>query len=68
MVNNKTNISLKGEFSLKKYSLRLQAITISLYHLQNKSPGLARKGYFHWKIHIVTFIDKYWEVLFRKDM
>ncbi|KAK4878550.1 hypothetical protein RN001_011056 [Aquatica leii] len=45
----------------------LQAILLVLYHMQTRSPGLARKGYFHWKIHIAAFIDRNWDILFRKD-
>ncbi|KAG5890847.1 hypothetical protein JTB14_016280 [Gonioctena quinquepunctata] len=42
----------------------LQVIVLVLYHLQNKSPGLAQKGFFHWRHHIGKFIDKHWEILF----
>lgn len=45
----------------------LQVIVLVLYHLQNKSPGLARKGFFHWRHHVATFIDKNWEILFPSD-
>lgn len=46
---------------------RLQIIVLVLYHLQHKSPGLARKGFFHWRHHVATFIDKNWEILFPSD-
>lgn len=46
---------------------RLQAIVLSLYHLQVKSGGLARNGFFHWRHHIVSFIDRNWNVLFPND-
>ncbi|XP_018574552.1 cysteine-rich protein 2-binding protein isoform X2 [Anoplophora glabripennis] len=39
-----------------------------LYHLQTKSPGLARKGFFHWRNHVATFIDRNWEILFPSDI
>lgn len=42
----------------------LQVIVLVLYHLNTKSPGLARKGFYHWRFHIATFIDKNWENLF----
>nr|XP_022913909.1 cysteine-rich protein 2-binding protein [Onthophagus taurus] len=45
----------------------VQVITLILHHMQTRTPGLARKGYFHWKTHIATFITKYWDVLFSKD-
>ncbi|XP_019869949.1 cysteine-rich protein 2-binding protein isoform X2 [Aethina tumida] len=46
----------------------LQVINLVLYHLQNKSPGLARKGFFHWRNHVATFVDKNWEILFSSDV
>ncbi|XP_057661733.1 cysteine-rich protein 2-binding protein isoform X1 [Diorhabda carinulata] len=45
----------------------LQVIVLVLYHLQHKSPGLARKGFFHWRHHVATFVDKNWEILFPSD-
>ncbi|KAF5303333.1 hypothetical protein FQA39_LY10072 [Lamprigera yunnana] len=45
----------------------LQAILLVLYHMQIRSPGLARKGFFHWKLHLAAFIDRHWDVIFRKD-
>ncbi|KAJ8925557.1 hypothetical protein NQ315_009397 [Exocentrus adspersus] len=47
---------------------KLQIIVLVLYHLQAKSPGLARKGFFHWRNHVATFIDRNWEVLFPCDV
>lgn len=47
---------------------RLQIICLVLHHLQTKSPGLARKGFFHWRHHIATFIDRHWEVIFPMDV
>ncbi|XP_045474134.1 cysteine-rich protein 2-binding protein isoform X2 [Harmonia axyridis] len=44
----------------------LQVIVLVLYHLNTKSPGLAKKGFFHWKFQIAAFIEKNWEVLFTK--
>ncbi|CAG9853603.1 unnamed protein product [Phyllotreta striolata] len=42
----------------------LQVIVLVLYHLQHKCPGLARKGFFHWRHHVAIFIDKNWDMLF----
>ncbi|XP_013114167.2 cysteine-rich protein 2-binding protein [Stomoxys calcitrans] len=42
----------------------LLVITLTLYNLSIKSKGLSRNGYFHWRTHIVNFIDKNWEYLF----
>ncbi|KAF7268609.1 ada2a-containing complex component 2 [Rhynchophorus ferrugineus] len=46
----------------------LQAISLSLYHLQSKSAGLSRNGFFHWRDHIVSFIDRNWDVLFPNEV
>ncbi|ERL91327.1 hypothetical protein D910_08659 [Dendroctonus ponderosae] len=43
------------------------AIVLSLYHLQVKSGGLARNGFFHWRHHIVSFIDRNWNILFPNE-
>ncbi|KAJ8957659.1 hypothetical protein NQ318_017551 [Aromia moschata] len=53
-------------FSRNKLSW-LQVITLVLYHLQTKSLGLARKGFFHWRNHVATFIDRNWDILFSGD-
>ncbi|XP_005191966.1 cysteine-rich protein 2-binding protein [Musca domestica] len=42
----------------------LMVITLTLYNLSIKSKGLSRHGYFHWRTHIVNFIDKNWDYLF----
>ncbi|XP_037816829.1 cysteine-rich protein 2-binding protein [Lucilia sericata] len=42
----------------------LLVITMALYNLSIKSKGLSRHGYFHWRTHIVNFIDKNWDYLF----
>ncbi|XP_017785096.1 PREDICTED: cysteine-rich protein 2-binding protein [Nicrophorus vespilloides] len=44
-----------------------QAIVLVLHHINKKNPGLARKGYFHWKMHLATLIDKHWDIIFPKD-
>ncbi|XP_044263521.1 cysteine-rich protein 2-binding protein isoform X2 [Tribolium madens] len=45
----------------------LKVLVLALYHLQSRSPGLGRKGYFHWRNHIASLIDKNWEILFLRD-
>ncbi|XP_066143621.1 cysteine-rich protein 2-binding protein [Euwallacea fornicatus] len=45
----------------------LQALVLVLYHMQNKSGGLARNGFFHWRHHIVNFIDCNWDILFPNE-
>uniref|UniRef100_A0A1A9UMT0 N-acetyltransferase domain-containing protein n=1 Tax=Glossina austeni TaxID=7395 RepID=A0A1A9UMT0_GLOAU len=43
----------------------LLVIVLTLYNLSIKSKGLSRHhGYFHWRTHIVSFIDKNWNYLF----
>lgn len=46
----------------------LLVITLALYNLSIKSKGLSRHGYFHWRTHIVNFIDKNWDYLFDPAM
>ncbi|XP_060528498.1 cysteine-rich protein 2-binding protein [Cylas formicarius] len=46
----------------------LQVINLALYHLQTRSSGLARNGFFHWRNHIVSFIDRNWETFFPGDI
>lgn len=46
----------------------LMVITLTLYNLSIKSKGLSRHGYFHWRTHIVNFIDKNWDYLFDPTM
>lgn len=45
----------------------LQIIILVLYHLLKTNPGLARRGFFHWRNHISTFIDRKWDVIFPVD-
>lgn len=47
---------------------RLQALVLAMYHLQVKSGGLARNGFFHWRHHLVDFIDRNWSILFPADI
>lgn len=37
---------------------------MAIYNLSIKSRGLSRLGYFHWRTHIVNYIDKNWEYIF----
>ncbi|XP_063908041.1 cysteine-rich protein 2-binding protein [Zophobas morio] len=54
------------EFVREKMSW-LKVLVLVLYHLQARSPGLGRKGYFHWRNHVASLIDKNWESLFLKE-
>lgn len=57
-----------SEIFLREKMPWLQAILLSMHHLRNKSPGIANNGFFHWKTHLVSFLDKKWSVLFPKDL
>ncbi|KAK9891085.1 hypothetical protein WA026_013408 [Henosepilachna vigintioctopunctata] len=56
----------KSEVFVRDKLSWLQVIVLVLYHLNTKSSGLARKGFFHWRFHIATFINKNWDILFTK--
>ncbi|XP_055837948.1 cysteine-rich protein 2-binding protein [Episyrphus balteatus] len=45
----------------------LMIITMAIYNLSIKSNGLSHHGHFHWRTHIVSFIDKHWEHLFEPN-
>lgn len=46
----------------------LNAIILALYNLREKSSGISKRGYFHWKSDISTFVDKNWDYLFKKTV
>jgi len=46
----------------------LNVIVLTLYNLREKSSGISRRGYFHWKSDITAFVDKNWDLLFKKTM
>lgn len=46
----------------------LTTITLVLYNLREKSGGISRRGYFHWKSDISTFVDVNWNYLFKKTV
>lgn len=35
-------------------------IVLAMYNLSKKSQGTSRRGYFHWRSHIASFIDRNW--------
>lgn len=43
-------------------------IVLVLHHLHFKSIGTARNGYFHWRTHILKFIEKNWDILLPKNL
>lgn len=42
---------------------RTVTIILAIYNLSKKSQGLSHHGYFHWRTHIVHFIEKNWPML-----
>ncbi|XP_015597846.1 cysteine-rich protein 2-binding protein [Cephus cinctus] len=46
----------------------LNIIILTLYNLREKSSGISKRGYFHWKSDISTFVDRNWDYLFKKTV
>ncbi|XP_043255235.1 cysteine-rich protein 2-binding protein [Colletes gigas] len=46
----------------------LNVIVLTLYNLREKSSGISKRGYFHWKSDISTFVDRNWDCLFKKSV
>ncbi|XP_043792788.1 cysteine-rich protein 2-binding protein [Apis laboriosa] len=46
----------------------LNVIILTLYNLREKSSGISKRGYFHWKSDISTFVDRNWDFLFKKTV
>ncbi|EZA53926.1 Cysteine-rich protein 2-binding protein [Ooceraea biroi] len=46
----------------------LNVIILTLYNLHEKSSGISKRGYFHWKSDISTFVEKNWDNLFKKSV
>nr|XP_033324354.1 cysteine-rich protein 2-binding protein isoform X2 [Megalopta genalis] len=46
----------------------LNVIVLTLYNLREKSSGISKRGYFHWKSDISTFVDRNWDYLFKKTV
>ncbi|XP_012160091.1 cysteine-rich protein 2-binding protein isoform X2 [Ceratitis capitata] len=38
-------------------------VVLTLYNLSIKSKGLSHHGFFHWRSHIVSFVNKNWDFL-----
>ncbi|XP_052748789.1 cysteine-rich protein 2-binding protein isoform X2 [Galleria mellonella] len=43
---------------------RVNVILLTLHHLNRQSYGISNNGFFHYKIHICSFIDRHWHLLF----
>ncbi|KAG7311052.1 hypothetical protein JYU34_003909 [Plutella xylostella] len=42
----------------------VNVIYLTLFNLQQRSHGISNNGFFHYKTHICSFIDRNWEQLF----
>lgn len=43
-------------------------LALTLYNLREKSSGISKRGYFHWKSDISTFVDRNWDYLFQRGV
>ena len=43
----------------------LTVVMLSLYNLREKSSGISRRGYFHWKSNVSSFIEMNWDHLLK---
>ncbi|XP_067002272.2 cysteine-rich protein 2-binding protein [Anabrus simplex] len=41
----------------------INLIVLALYNLHKQAEGISQRGYFHWRIHICSFIEKHWNIL-----
>ncbi|KAH8413318.1 hypothetical protein KR009_009992, partial [Drosophila setifemur] len=55
--------SVKETFVRQKIPWLL-VLTLTLYNLAIKQKGLGHHGYFHWRTHIISFVDKNWNYIF----
>lgn len=46
----------------------LTVIVLTLYNLREKSSGISKRGYFHWKSDISCFVERNWDSLFKKTV
>ncbi|XP_012225753.1 cysteine-rich protein 2-binding protein isoform X2 [Linepithema humile] len=46
----------------------LNVIILTLYNLREKSSGISKRGYFHWKSDISSFVERNWDTLFKKTV
>ncbi|XP_072757244.1 cysteine-rich protein 2-binding protein [Anoplolepis gracilipes] len=46
----------------------LNVMILTLYNLREKSSGISKRGYFHWKSDVSSFVDKNWDYLFKKSV
>jgi hypothetical protein len=53
---------------MRHFCFRFSLIILTLYNLQHRSDGVSRLGYFHWKLHICSFIERHWNILLGSSM
>ncbi|XP_011647368.1 cysteine-rich protein 2-binding protein [Pogonomyrmex barbatus] len=46
----------------------LNVIVLTLYNLRERSSGISKRGYFHWKSDISIFVERNWDYLFKKTV
>ncbi|XP_016945249.3 cysteine-rich protein 2-binding protein [Drosophila suzukii] len=46
----------------------LLVLTLTLYNLSIKQKGLGHHGFFHWRTHIISFVDKNWNYIFGQNV
>nr|XP_016945249.1 cysteine-rich protein 2-binding protein [Drosophila suzukii] len=46
----------------------LLVLTLTLYNLSIKQKGLGHHGFFHWRTHIISFVDKNWNYIFGSNV
>ncbi|XP_029161138.1 cysteine-rich protein 2-binding protein-like [Nylanderia fulva] len=66
---NCTSCNPSGEETVVRDKMPwLSAIILTLYNLREKSSGISKRGYFHWKSDVSTFVDRNWDYLFKKTV
>ncbi|KAM3960927.1 ada2a-containing complex component 2 [Aphomia sociella] len=56
--------SEKKEIFIRNKFPWVNVILLTLHHLNTQSYGISNNGFFHYKIHICSFIDRHWQPLF----
>lgn len=60
--------STDSEILLRDKMPWFTVVVLVIHHLYFKSLGTAKNGYFHWRIHVVKFIEKNWDNIFSKNL
>ncbi|XP_041975407.1 cysteine-rich protein 2-binding protein [Aricia agestis] len=54
----------KTEMLVRNKFQWVNVLILTMNHLQNQMQGISNRGFFHYKTHICSFIDRHWLVLF----